>query len=132
MFSLCGPLASVSPQQTGLIAELRWQYLYMQYVNHLNGMARSSPPSRSSVSTHKSEIRYSINSQSLDPKQRHQCQSKMIWERKEGEQNSEGQQKDSNIESSTMADWCRSGRESLVKLGKAFLIKFPQDDIKKK
>lgn len=99
-------------------------------------MVRSSPPSRASVSTHESEIPYSKNSQSLDPKQRHQCQSKMIWERKEGEQNSdiwgEGQQKDSNIESPTMADWYRSGCNSLVKWGKAFLIKFPQDDIKKK
>lgn len=33
---------------------------------------RSSPPSWTSVSTHESEIPYSINGQSLDPKQRHE------------------------------------------------------------
>lgn len=42
----------------------------MQYVNQLNVMVRSSPPSWTSVSTHESEIPYSINGQSLDPKQR--------------------------------------------------------------
>lgn len=57
---------------TSLIAELRLQYLYMQYVNQLNAMVRSSPPSWTvwSVSTHESKIPYSINGQSLDPKKK--------------------------------------------------------------